>query len=339
MLTHEQCEGIYGLGHMMYLCKTGPIWQTLEHQGLTAFAIVPDCEKARTWLKALSDAHYGKAHESNLLNADIMAFNQKDIYGPTSYDKLVMMLSTFLVVIGILFGRRSYIRYHLEQMLDHILDEKRLYDTHCTRWDKYWFVRILFGIDIAIQEFIHHCGHVNSFGEVQFKEYHAKTLRQIQDDIIRHNFTVQLPTRFTCKDHLDKERLLIKDDLTEQPSQARANNQRNINTKNTANHRQNSNRPFQPQQQAETMVTNSSINSEWKELTHDFNIPAYLYQKDTNSPIPAHNGKNFCVIYHTVGRCKRGRNCAYEHTCPTNCGKGWEFTEYLKIMVASSHQL
>jgi hypothetical protein len=85
------------------------------------------------------------------------------------------------------------------------------------------------------------------------------------------------------------------------------------------------------------MMLNNNVNREWKDLTQDFNIPAYLYRKDTNNTIPSHNGTKFCVMYHTIGRCKRGQSCAYEHTCPTKCGKGKEFNEYLKTMVASKH--
>jgi hypothetical protein len=49
------------------------------------------------------------------------------------------------------------------------------------------------------------------------------------------------------------------------------------------------------------MIVNNNQNREWRELTQDFNIPAYLYRKDSNNPIPSHNGKNFCVMYHTEG--------------------------------------
>lgn len=73
-----------------------------------------------------------------------------------------MMMSTFVVIIRIIFGRISIIYKELMAMLEHMKTEKRRYKEPNTDKDKYWFVKILYRVDRETQSFLYDCGHVQS---------------------------------------------------------------------------------------------------------------------------------------------------------------------------------
>jgi hypothetical protein len=107
--------------------------------------------------------------------------------------------------------------------------------------------------------------------------------------------------------------------------------QQQYHTPNNQNRgRQQQNRP-----QNSSPLINHNMNKEWQAMTQSFHIASYLSKNDQTNQAPSHNGKTFCIMFHAVGKCKRGIECPYKHAHPMSCGKGKEFTEFLRKMTDS----
>jgi hypothetical protein len=192
-----------------------------------------------------------------------------------------------------------------------------------------WFVKIAFGIDTAVNAFLHSCGHSDRFSDVEFDEFERR-LRKIREGIMDSNYNVYMTPQFREKNH--PEHILFTDYLSNKDSNNKDKNQKNNNNNNNNNKQNNKNNNSKGNNKA---ITNPTLNQEWANITRGFKVALYLSQKDNSNPTPTHNSKTFCVMYHGLGRCNRGHNCQNEHTCPTKVGKGKEFTEFLQKMVAS----
>lgn len=296
----------------MYIVCNGVIWAHKEQRGLTAFAAIPDSDRAELWEKLINTAAYRLNWQKGATKEDIKCFEQQDLFGCSTYEELVMMHDTFVVLIKILFGAESFLYRELRKMQTHMKEYRESYKEPNLKTNKFWFVKILYRIDRTVQNFLHDCGHAKHFRKIRFETL-SRTLETIRDTVEDNTLNVVLPTRFMQKDGEGK--VLYKDDLHQparEPERERQGNQQRYQ-ENRAPPRQYDRAPprqhdrntrpneyrneYRPNDNVVAAV-NPNVNPKWV-TPRQFRVAQYLARGDENNPVPKNRGKQFCVMYTT----------------------------------------
>jgi hypothetical protein len=182
--------------------------------------------------------------------------------------------------------------------------------------NKYWYTKILFKIDITVQLFLKECGKARKFQNVRFEELRSR-LNAIRTGVEGGDISVGLPPQFVEKNA--PNRVLYRSDIdgsgertgpkppAERAQRNHQHQHQQHNTPNNQNRAQN-----QQQRQVHTSpLINNTMSKEWQSLTQSFQVASYLSKNDQTNQAPAYNGKTFCIMFHVVGRCKRGYDCPY----------------------------
>ena len=260
-----------------------------------------------------------------------------------------MQITTYNIVIGVLFGEKSILYKEIEKMIDHMDDNKTEYKKLGNDTNKF-FVQVLFKMDLLIQQLLESCKSAEKFKHVKFG-FFKKELKTMRNAIIGRSFSCSLPAIYTSK---DKDKLLTRDDMgmstkdkynnsnnnvnnKKNESSAKNEQGRNNNNNNNGNQNQNNNSNKSKQtnnkQNTETPTDNPELNQDWK-LPQDFQVNAFLKENSKTNPLPKYRGNAFCVHYLAKGRCRNGATCGYEHTDPRSVGIGEEWGTYVKKMQA-----
>jgi hypothetical protein len=165
---------------------------------LTVFAILPDCDRTIQWQEDIETANSKIHWRAELNTSDMRAIRQKELFAPSSNDELVMMLSTFTAVAGLMFGRRSYLHHQLVRSLDHMYAMMPYYKAPGPASNRYWYTKILYKIDITVQTFLKECGKARRFSNVRFEELCTR-LKAIRTGVEGGDISVGLLPQFVDK--------------------------------------------------------------------------------------------------------------------------------------------
>ena len=130
--------------------------------------------------------YINKYHES-----DVQVFRNKTLFAPSNYEEMIMQITTYNIVIGVLFGEKSILYKEIEKMIDHMDDNKTEYKKLGNDTNKF-FVQVLFKMDLLIQQLLESCKSAEKFKHVKFG-FFKKELKTMRNAIIGRSFSCSLP--------------------------------------------------------------------------------------------------------------------------------------------------
>jgi hypothetical protein len=136
LLIHHGCEGNFNPSHLDYLMENGPIYYNNKPQGLMLFGIASESDLPHSWFTNIKTTS-NKMDYNALLNAsDFNLLEQKELFGPSTFDEFKMMLSTYKVIIGVLFGKKSFVYKQVKKMYNHAINNRHAYKETCTTTER-----------------------------------------------------------------------------------------------------------------------------------------------------------------------------------------------------------
>jgi hypothetical protein len=124
---------------------------------------------------------------ADLNNFDFMSLNQNDIYGCRAFNEFKLMLTSFAIVIRIIFGSQSIIFNQMLLMIGHYRVERQSYIDTDIRRHRYWFMTILFRVDNEVQRFLKACSLATQFDQIDFNKF-RNDMEAIRTDIERQSY-------------------------------------------------------------------------------------------------------------------------------------------------------
>jgi len=121
--------------------------------------------------------------------SDIEKLTKQKLYIPNTLMDLVWMTQNFYTVIKLCFGDRCHSAQFLKDWADHIYANRIMYST-IQASDPYFFAKVLFAIDSALQSHWRSCSASNDRLSVNDR---VLQMSDIQDSILRMSFNQTLP--------------------------------------------------------------------------------------------------------------------------------------------------
>ena len=308
-LRKDNVRGSFQHGHITYLLQIGPLWHSPTNPtGLTVFAIHPRSalstqssrlrrQEIQTSLKVY--------HSNHLDNEDLEYLVAQGFFFPTNIHDFELMLSTFVSVLGIYFGKLSIIYKAAQSCLSHFFEYQEYYEDQAS--NPLWCSKVLYAIDNSIQTHLQGLrDDAKPFPELNFHFVFEKIIL-IQNQILGRDLNISLPQSLLQ---------LRTDQLKEKPKEERPAAKKLKYSKD------------QKQENVDAdPAINPRPNPKWT-LPAGKTFKDCFHQNKQQATSPKHGNIYFCLQYFTCNRCKRGLKCPYEHTDPRDVNKAAEFDKY-----------
>jgi hypothetical protein len=120
---------------------------------------------------------------------DIEKLTKQKLHIPSTVMDMVWMTQNFQATLSLCFGPTSHSATFLEDWAHHMYQNRIMYSSLQTS-DPYFFTKVLFAIDSALQIHWRSCSQALDRSSVNDK---VLLMQECQDQILRHNFIQQLP--------------------------------------------------------------------------------------------------------------------------------------------------
>jgi hypothetical protein len=127
--------------------------------------------------------------------ADIEKLAKQKVFIPTQIMDLVWSTQNFQAVIALCFGPRSHSATFLQEWIDHIYDSRLIYSSAQSS-DPFFFAKVMFAIDNALQQHWRSCSSAPNRASVNDSVLHMSA---VQESILSLNFTQRLPKSISDK--------------------------------------------------------------------------------------------------------------------------------------------
>lgn len=260
------------------------------------FWILPDspsgisifyCPKTKSLNSSELERERNLALLDKVNTSDIEKLAKQKVSLPTTLMDLVWTIQNFLTILVLWFGPTSHSAFFLQGWVNHIYNNRLLYSSLQSS-DPYFYAKVMFTMDNALQYHWHSCSSAADHSSV--KE-NILRMSDIQESILRLNFNQMLPKSISekvlliinmSKDDKDKGNGLGKNDKWFPGANQDNKDKQNVIYNNDKNHQH------------------------WKvKENENFSKTFYSQQKDCNK---TSDGKMICLNFFLRGVCVKSCN-------------------------------
>jgi len=229
--------------------------------------------------------------------SDMEKLSKQKLYIPNTLMDLVWMTQNFYAVIKLCFGDRSHSASFLKDWADHMYANRIMYST-IQNSDPFFFAKVLFAIDSALQAHWRSCSVTNDRLSVNDR---VLQMSDIQDSILRMSFSQSIPKPIMDKilNYLENN----KEKEGKQDGKNGKNGGKNVSG-NGPKHQDADSKGKQ-----DIVYNKDKSHPHWK-LRDGENFTKVFYSKGKECP-KTQDGKIFCMKFHIRGLCDSG--CTRAH--------------------------
>jgi len=259
----------------------------------TKSASTADIERDR--LLALTD-------KVNLSEFEKLA--KQKLYLPSTIMDMVWMTQNFHAVIKFCFGPKAHSTVFLRNWVDHMYENRNMYMTQHAS-DPYFFAKVLYAIDHALQKHWHSCSMSDDGLSVNDS---VLRMHEVQESILSLSFSRQIPKSISDKIDNYLEKQADKEDKGKQDKKNGGGNG-NGNGNNSDN-----------KKNQEVRYNSDKSNPHWR-LQEGENFSKVFYDKQKECPKTV-DGKLICMKFFVRGLCDKG--CSRAHSLSKEDSKKFE---------------
>jgi len=247
-------------------------------------------------IKSVNAADIEKDHLLALADkvnlSDIKKLAKQKLYIPNTIMDMVWMTQNFHAVVKFCFGPKAHSSVFLREWADHMYENRSMFMTQHLS-DPYFFAKVLYPIDYALQKHWRSCTLSDDRLSVNDD---VSCMHEVKDSILNLAFSRQIPKSISDKMNNHLEKFADKDDKGKNGKLKGGSNNNGNNQDGKKNQ--------------EVLYNSDKSNNHWR-LQEGENFSKVFYNKQKECPKTA-DGKLICMKFFVRGLCDK--SCSRAHT-------------------------